>query len=43
MGIGLVGKKQGMTRFFTEDGKGFGVTVVSAEPNTVTPNPDRRK
>ena len=36
MGIGLVGKKQGMTRFFSREGKGFGVTVVSAEPNTIT-------
>ena len=36
MSIGLIGKKQGMTRFFTEEGKGVAVTVVSIEPNTIT-------
>ncbi len=36
MSIGLIGKKQGMTRFFTEKGEGIAVTVVSIEPNTIT-------
>ena len=36
MTIGLVGKKQGMTRLFTEEGKSYPVTVVSIKPNTVT-------
>ena len=37
MTIGLVGKKQGMTRLFTDEGKSYPVTVVSIKPNTVTP------
>ena len=36
MTIGLVGKKQGMTRLFTEEGKSYPVTVVSIKPNTIT-------
>ena len=36
MTIGLVGKKRGMTRLFTEEGHSFPVTVVSVEPNTIT-------
>ena len=36
MTLGIVGKKQGMTRFFTEEGKSFAVTVVSVKPNTIT-------
>jgi large subunit ribosomal protein L3 len=36
MSIGLIGKKQGMTKFFTPEGDGFAVTVVSVEPNTIT-------
>ena len=36
MTIGLVGKKQGMTRVFTPEGDAIAVTVVSVEPNTIT-------
>ena len=36
MSIGLVGTKQGMTRFFTPEGDAFAVSVVSINPNTVT-------
>ncbi len=36
MTIGLVGKKCGMTRIFTEDGKSIPVTVLSVLPNRVT-------
>jgi len=36
MGIGIVGRKRGMTRIFTEDGSSIPVTVVEAEPNRVT-------
>ena len=36
MSLGLVGKKQGMSRFFTEEGNAFPVTVISIEPNTIT-------
>ena len=36
MAIGLVGKKQGMTRVFTEEGSSLPVTVVTGQPNTVT-------
>jgi len=36
MAIGLVGKKVGMTRVFTEDGVSIPVTVVEVEPNLVT-------
>jgi large subunit ribosomal protein L3 len=36
MAIGLVGKKAGMTRVFTEDGASVPVTVVQVEPNRVT-------
>jgi len=36
MAIGLVGKKAGMTRIFTEDGASVPVTVVEIEPNRVT-------
>ena len=36
MSLGLVGKKQGMTRFFTEEGRSLPVTVVSFDANTVT-------
>ena len=35
MSLGLVGKKQGMTRFFTEEGGSLPVTVVSFDVNTV--------
>ena len=36
MTIGLIGKKQGMTRVFTPEGDAISVTVVSIEPNTIT-------
>ena len=35
MSLGLIGKKQGMTRFFTEEGGSLPVTVVSFDTNTV--------
>jgi large subunit ribosomal protein L3 len=36
MTIGLVGRKSGMTRVFTEDGASIPVTVVEVTPNRVT-------
>jgi large subunit ribosomal protein L3 len=36
MTIGLVGRKSGMTRVFTEDGASIPVTVIEVEPNRVT-------
>ena len=36
MGIGLVGRKAGMTRIFTEGGESIPVTVVEVLPNRVT-------
>lgn len=36
MSMGLVGRKAGMTRVFTEDGESVPVTVIEAEPNRVT-------
>ena len=36
MAIGLVGKKAGMTRIFTEDGVSIPVTVVEVQPNRIT-------
>tara|TARA_B100000963_G_C22556720_1_gene639372 strand:- start:92 stop:727 length:636 start_codon:yes stop_codon:yes gene_type:complete len=36
MSLGLVGKKQGMTRLFTPEGDSFAVSVVSVDPNTIT-------
>ena len=36
MSIGLIGKKQGMTRLFTPEGDSFAVSVVSVQPNIVT-------
>lgn len=36
MAIGLVGRKCGMTRVFTEDGVSVPVTVIEALPNRVT-------
>ena len=35
MSLGLIGKKQGMTRFFTEEGRSLPVTVVSFDTNTI--------
>ncbi|GDY27244.1 MULTISPECIES: 50S ribosomal protein L3 [Agarivorans] len=34
--IGLIGRKVGMTRIFTEDGASIPVTVIECEPNRVT-------
>ena len=36
MTMGLVGRKCGMTRVFTEDGVSIPVTVVEAQPNRIT-------
>ncbi len=36
MSIGLIGKKAGMTRIFTEEGASIPVTVVEVDPNRVT-------
>mgnify|MGYP000218073766 CR=1 FL=1 len=36
MALGLVGRKVGMTRIFTEDGTSIPVTVIEATPNRVT-------
>lgn len=40
---GLVGKKLGMTRLFTEDGRWIPVTVLEAGPCTVTQRKTREK
>jgi len=36
MSLGIVGRKCGMTRIFTEDGSSIGVTVIHVKPNVVT-------
>lgn len=36
MTVGLIGRKAGMTRVFTEDGVSVPVTVIEVEPNRVT-------
>ena len=36
MTMGLVGRKCGMTRVFTEDGASIPVTVIEAQPNQIT-------
>ena len=36
MKIGLIGRKRGMTRVFTEEGDSVPVTVVEVSPNRVT-------
>lgn len=36
MAIGLVGRKAGMTRVFTEQGDSVPVTVIEVEPNRIT-------
>jgi large subunit ribosomal protein L3 len=36
MAIGIIGRKVGMTRIFTEDGVSVPVTVIEAAPNRVT-------
>ena len=36
MAMGLVGRKCGMTRIFTDDGVSIPVTVIEAQPNQIT-------
>lgn len=36
MAVGLVGRKCGMTRIFTDDGESIPVTVIEAQPNRIT-------
>ena len=36
MAIGLVGRKAGMTRVFTDNGESVPVTVIEVEPNSIT-------
>lgn len=36
MAIGVVGKKTGMTRIFTEEGASVPVTVIEVQPNRIT-------
>jgi large subunit ribosomal protein L3 len=36
MSLGIVGRKRGMTRIFTEDGGSVPVTVIEATPNKIT-------
>ena len=36
MTIGIIGRKRGMTRVFTEAGEAIPVTVIEALPNRVT-------
>jgi large subunit ribosomal protein L3 len=36
MSIGLIGRKSGMTRIFTEDGTSVPVTVIEVEKNRIT-------
>lgn len=36
MTMGIVGRKSGMTRIFTEDGVSIPVTVIEAQPNRIT-------
>src|SRR5699024_8177964 len=36
MAIGLVGRKRGMTRIFTEEGNSIPVTVIEVSPNRIT-------
>jgi large subunit ribosomal protein L3 len=36
MSIGVVGKKSGMTRIFTEEGASVPVTVIEVQPNRIT-------
>jgi len=35
MTVGVIGRKAGMTRVFTEDGVSVPVTVIEVEPNRV--------
>lgn len=43
MAIGLVGRKRGMTRIFTEEGSSVPVTVVEVSPNRITQIRDAEK
>ena len=43
MAIGLVGRKAGMTRVFTEEGGSVPVTVIAVDPNRVTQVKDGEK
>ena len=36
MTIGIVGRKSGMTRIFTDDGVSIPVTVIEVDPNRIT-------
>jgi len=36
MSLGLIGRKVGMTRIFTEDGLSIPVSIIEATPNRVT-------
>ena len=36
MAIGLVGRKAGMTRVFTDEGQSVPVTVIEVEDNRIT-------
>ncbi len=36
MTIGLIGRKRGMTRIFSEDGVSTPVTVIEVEPNRIS-------
>src|SRR5690606_27003317 len=36
MTIGIVGRKSGMTRIFTDDGVSIPVSVIEVEPNRIT-------
>lgn len=36
MSIGIVGRKYGMSRVFTEDGRSVAVTLIEATPNRIT-------
>ena len=40
--LGLVGRKAGMTRVFTDDGKSVPVTVIEATAEPRHPGQDRR-
>ena len=43
MAIGLVGRKAGMTRIFTEEGGSVPVTVIAVDPNRITQLKDGEK
>jgi large subunit ribosomal protein L3 len=36
MAMGVIGRKAGMTRLFTDDGESIPVTVIQVEPNRIT-------